>query len=85
MIAFRNHEEKMMNKEIWDCVLQSYWNEIETVFEKAALEYFNYRRDTMATDLDFLRAEPVLVTPNWEMTEFIEEEKKRIKDLRDAR
>lgn len=38
----------------------------------------------MATDLDFLRAEPVLVTPSWEMIEFIEEEKKRIKDLRDA-
>jgi len=63
---------------------QSQWDEIETAFEKAALAFFDSLRDTMATDLDFLMAEPAIVTPNWEMIEFIEEEKKRMKDLRNA-
>jgi hypothetical protein len=75
---------KMMIDENWNCVLQSRWDEIEAIFEEAALEYFDYRRDTMATDLGFLMSEPELVTPNWEMIEFIEEENKRIKDLRNA-
>lgn len=71
-----------MNNEICDCGTQS--QEIETAFEKAALAFLDHLRDTMATDLDFLMSEPALVTPNWEMIEFIEEEKERIKDLRDA-
>ena len=41
-------------------------------------------QDTMATNLDFLMSEPAIVTPNWEMIEFIEKEKERMKDLRDA-
>lgn len=61
-----------------------HWDEIETAFEKAALAYLDSLRDTMATNLDFLMSEPALVTPNWEMIEFIEEENKRIKDLRNA-
>ena len=64
--------------------MMEHWDEVETAFEKAALAFFDNLRDTMATDLDFLMAEPALVTPNWEMIEFIEEENKRIKDLRDA-
>lgn len=71
-----------MIDEICDCGTQS--QEIETAFEKAALAFLDHLRDTMATDLDFLRSEPVLVTPNWEMIEFIEKEKERMKDLRDA-
>jgi hypothetical protein len=54
--------------------------EIETAFEKAALAFLDHLLDTMATDM----SEPAIVTPNWEMIEFIEEENKRIKDLRNA-
>ena len=65
--------------------MMEHWSEIEAIFEEAALEYFKYKRDTMATDLDFLNIAPLeLVTPNWKMIEFIGEENKKMRDLRNA-
>ena len=67
--------------------MHEHWNEIEAAFEKAAQEYFDHMLSDMATveDMNFLKIiPPELITPDWKLIEFMDEEKKRIKDLRNA-